>query len=122
VRFDVEFLPERSILSVRAKGAGGPDSVHEMVTAIHATPEFVPGMPILIDGFGTTYAPNAQEASELPGIFQAQLPGSRLALVVRAGGAQYSVACLVETIAGRRDVPFAVFPDRDEAIRWLTAP
>ena len=122
MRFDVEYLPERSVLSVRALGAGGPDSVHEMVTAIHSTPEFRPGMPILIDGFGTTYAPNVQEATELPGIFQTQLPGSRLAVIVRAGGAQYSVACLVETIAGRRDVKFAVFPDRDEAMRWLTAP
>jgi hypothetical protein len=122
VRFDVEFLPERSVLSVRALGAGGPDSVHEMVTAIRATPEFRPGMPILIDGFGTTSAPSTQEATALPGIFQAQLPGSRIAVIVRAGGAQYSVACLIETIASRRDVQFAVFPDRDEAMQWLTAP
>ncbi len=122
MRFDVEFLPDRSVLSVRALGAGGPDSVYEMVTAIRSTPEFRPGMAILIDGFGITTAPSVQEATELPSIFQAQLPGSRLAVIVRAGGAQYSVACLIEAIAGRRDVPFAVFPDRDEAMRWLTAP
>ena len=122
MRFDVAFLPERSVLSVRARGAGGPDSVQEMVTAIRATPAFQPGMRILIDGFGTTYAPSTQEATALPGIFQAQLPGSRLAAIVRAGGAQYTVACLVETIASRRDVQFAVFPDRDEAMQWLTAP
>ena len=78
-------------------------------------------MAVLIDAFGPTYAPSAQDATTLPEFFEKELSGSRLAVLVRANP-QYAIASLVEMLANRRNVPlFAVFPDHDEALRWLTA-
>ena len=59
------------------------------------------------------------EAKTLPAFFAAQLPASRLALIVRSGP-QYSIACLVEAVATTGNVPFAVFQNRADAMRWLT--
>src|SRR5687768_8241573 len=95
VQFDVTFVPEHTVFRVRVWGAGGPNLVEEMVTAIRAAPEFVPGMGVLIDAFSTDYAPSTSEAKDLPSFFGAQLPGSRLAVTV-SDGPQYHVACLVE--------------------------
>jgi len=120
VRFETSFLPEHNVLTVRAQGAGDPDAVQQMVRAIRSAPEFRPGMDVLIDALSTDYLPSAQEATTFPEIFQAELPGTRLAVIVRAGGAQYSIACLVEALACRRDVQFAAFSDREEAMLWLT--
>ena len=109
------------MLTVRAQGAGEPETVHRLVAAILSAPEFRSGMSVLIDAFGTGYVPEAQDAIAFPAIFEARLPGSRLAALVRPGGARSSIACVVETVATRRAVPFAVFSDRGEAMQWLTA-
>ena len=118
LQFDLDYVPEGNVLRVRVWGAGGPNLVEEMVAAIRSAPEFLPGMGVLIDAFGTDYAPSTSEAKDLPAVFGSQLPGSRLALVVR-GGTQYTVACLVEALASRGNVPFAVFQDRADAMQWL---
>ena len=120
MRFDTVFLPESHVLTIRVQGAGDVDTVPQMVAAIRSAPEFRPGMGVLIDALSTDYAPSAQDASTLPSFFDKHLPGSRLAVLVRDRG-QYAIASLVETLASRRDVPFAVFPDRAEAMHWLTA-
>jgi hypothetical protein len=119
VQFDVVFVPEHKVLKVRVWGAGGPNLVEEMVAAIQAAPEFLPGMGVLIDAFTTDYAPGTSEARHFPAFFGAELPGSRLALMVRAGP-QYSVACLVEAVATQGNIPFAVFQNRADAMVWLT--
>ena len=119
MQFDVVFVPEPNVLRVRVWGAGGPNLVEEMVTAIRSAPDFLPGMGVLIDAVATDYAPSTSEAQKLPAFFAAQLPGSRLALIVRSGP-QYSVACLVEAVATRGHVPFAAFQNRADAMRWLT--
>jgi hypothetical protein len=119
VRFDTVFLPEQDILSVRVQGTGDADTVSQLVVAIRSAPEFRAGMGVLIDALGTDYAPTAQDARTLPGYFEEQLPGSRLAVLVR-NYRQYAIASLVESLAKGRDIQFAVFPDRAEAIRWLT--
>jgi hypothetical protein len=119
VQFDVVFVPEPKVFRVRVWGSGGPNLVVEMVAAIRSAPEFLPGMGVLIDAFTTDYAPSTSEAKDIPALFRAQLPGSRLALMVRSGP-QYNVACLVEAIAVQGHVPFAVFQDRADAMRWLT--
>jgi hypothetical protein len=119
VQFDVTFVPEHPVFRVRVWGAGGPNLVEEMVAAIRAAPEFVPGIGVLIDAFRTDYAPSTSEAKDLPAFFGAQLPGSRLAVTVN-DGPQYHVACLVEALAARDHVPFAVFRDRADALQWLT--
>ena len=113
------FAPEHKVLRVRVWGAGGPNLVEEMVTAIRSAPEFDPGIGVLIDAFSTDYVPSTTEAMSIPALFEAQLPGSRLALIVR-DGSQYNVACVVEAVARRGAGQFAVFRDRAEAIRWLT--
>jgi hypothetical protein len=119
LEFDVVFAPEHKVFLVRVWGAGGPNLVQEMVTAIRSAPEFDPGIGVLIDALNTDYAPSTAEAMSIPALFEAQLPGSRLALMVR-DGSQYNVACLVEAVASRGAGQFAVFRDRAEAIRWVT--
>jgi hypothetical protein len=118
LEFDVVFAPEHNVLRVRVWGAGGPNLVEEMVTAIRSAPEFNPGIGVLIDALSTDYVPSTPEAMSIPALFEAQLPGSRLALMV-GDGSQYNVACVVEAVASRRAGQFAVFRDRAEAIRWL---
>ena len=119
MQFDVVFVPEYNVLRVQVWGAGGPNLVEEMVAALRAAPEFLPGIGVLIDALRTDYAPSTSEAKNLPAFFGAQLPGSRLAVTVR-GGPQYTVACLVEAVATRDHVPLAVFQDRADAMQWLT--
>jgi hypothetical protein len=119
LEFDVVFTPAHNMLRVRVWGAEGPNLVEEMVTAIRSAPEFDPGIGVLIDALNTDYAPDTSEAIDFPAFFEAQLPGSRLALIVR-DGPQYNVACVVEAVASRGEGQFAVFRDRTEAIRWLT--
>jgi hypothetical protein len=120
MRFDTAFLPEQDVLIVRVQGIGDAETVPQLVAAIRSAPEFRPSLPVLIDAFGTSYAPSAQDAATLPEFFERELPGSPLAVVVRASR-QYAIASLVEALASKRNVPlFAVFPDRDEALRWLT--
>ena len=121
MRFGRAFLPEHDVLIVRVQGTGDAETVPQLVAAIRSAPEFRPGLAVLIDAFGTDFAPSAQDATALPEFFEKELPGSRLAVLVRANP-QYAIASLIETLASRRNVPlFAVFPDRDEALRWLTA-
>jgi hypothetical protein len=103
----------------RVQGTGGAETVSQLVAAIRSAPEFRPGMRVLIDALSTDYAPSVQGATTLPEFFDQQLPGSRLAVLVRAPG-QYAIASLVESLAKKRGIPFAVFPDRADAIRWLT--
>ena len=117
--FETIFLPEHEILTIRVLGPGDPDLVPQMVTAIRSAPEFRPGMSVIIDALSTDYLPTAQAAAAFPDIFGTRLPGSRIAVTVR-DPAQYSVSCLVEAIAARHDIPFAVFFDRGEALAWLT--
>jgi hypothetical protein len=120
VQFETSFLSEHEILKIRVLGAGGPDLVRQMVAAIQSAPEFRPGMSVLIDALNTDYLPSTQEATAFPAVFQTQLPGSRIAVIVRTGP-QYNVSALVEAIANRRSIPFAAFSSRDDAMRWLTA-
>jgi hypothetical protein len=119
VKFQTIFLPEHEVLTIRVLGVGDPDLVPQMVTAILSAPEFRPGMSVMIDALSTDYLPTAQEAAAFPAVFATRLSGSRIAVTVR-DPAQYSVSCLVEAIAVRRDIPFAVFFDREEALAWLT--
>jgi hypothetical protein len=121
MQFDTAFLPEEDVLIVRVHGTGDAETVPQLVAAIRSAPEFKPGMAVLIDALGTDFAPSAQDATALPAFFEKELPGSRLAVLVRATR-QYAIASLVQTLASRRDVPlFAVFPNREEALEWLTA-
>jgi hypothetical protein len=119
VKFETIFEPEHETLTIRVLGAGDPDLVPQMVTAILAAPEFRPGMSVIIDALSTNYLPSAQAAAAFPAVFGERLPGSRIAVIVR-DPAQYSVSCLFEAISVRRDIPFAVFFDRGEALTWLT--
>ncbi len=118
VQFEVVFVPEHNVLRVRAEGEGGPDAAQEMVTAIRSAPDFHPGIGVLIDAISTDYTPSTSDATSFPALFGAQLPGSRLALMVRRGP-QYNVGCVVEALATESDVPFAVFRDRFDAMQWL---
>jgi hypothetical protein len=116
--FETAFLREHSVLTVRVQGEGESDLVPQMVTTIRSAPEFRPGMCVLIDALGTDYLPSSEEANTFAGFFKAQLPDSRLAVLVRSG-AQYRISCLVEAIANKLDMSFAVFRNRDEALQWL---
>jgi hypothetical protein len=91
-----------------------------MIAAIVSHPEFRPGMSVLIDGSKTDYVPSSHEAATFPAVFQAQLTGSRLA-VIAPTGPQYNVAAVVEAVATRRNIPFATFANRADALEWLIA-
>ena len=120
MRFETAFLADQDVLIVRVQGTGDAETVPQLVAAIRSAREFRPGGAVLIDAFGTDFAPSTQDATKLPEFFEKELPGSRLAVLVRATR-QYSIASVVETLAARRNMPlFAVFPDREEALQWLT--
>lgn len=120
MRFDTAFLSEHDVLVVRVQGAGDAQTVQQLVAAIQSAPEFRPGLGVLIDALSTDYAPSAQDATTLPAFFHEHLPGSRLAVLVR-DKRQNAIASVVAAVASQRHIPFGVFPDRDEALRWLKA-
>lgn len=117
--FETVFAPDHQVLTVRVQGRGEADLVPQMVIAIRSAPEFRPGMRVLIDAIDTDYLPSTGDAMAFAMFLKGELPGSRLALFLRAG-AQYNLACVVEAPANQLGIPFAVFRDRDEATRWLT--
>jgi hypothetical protein len=119
LQFDTALVSDHDVLTVLLHGSGEPEIAEQTMAAIASAPQFRPRMPILVDALDTDYLPSREEAKSVPALLEAQLPGSRLALLVRPGP-QYHIACMIEVLASLRHVPFAVFRTRDEAIQWLT--
>jgi hypothetical protein len=120
LQFDTALVSDHDVLTVRLHGSGEREIAEQTVAAIASAPEFRSRMRVLVDALDTDYLPSRDEAKSVPDLLQAQLPGSRLALLVRQGP-QYQIACMIEVLASLRHVPFAVFRTRDEAMQWLTA-